>query len=535
MDDMWNAIPPNMAQNKNASAQSASPFNVLKEVQGDSRPSQIDFAAWFGRMQHPRDYDDQFYAENFKILYDRTTEFSQKWFGAGVHFGQYVGPNGSGWSAPLTEQFLQYSRLVAHEDRPRKTWSNIINEPDQRKWLAVGILSQVLEKKIFNELLFGANKFFQDELERHDMLWIRREGYTRKEGRANIAKSALDGGLVPDNFWNSIDDLTGKTVLIFRPLLDLMRALRPSEKWRSQAVFWQELHILLAFAGYLQVCTAISPSVFHFLSATPGARMDYSLEQQADMPQYRDSKFWHEREEKKYQKGLDALAKGHNANLTELQQLSGLNELPSTKEERNTDRHHRTRGAKIKFAVFPKVTRYRPENIGVDLPVDQPSSPGEYEEAEGQRISDITRCIVVYYQGLIYPRPNQTDGVPLETHLNEVTPRHVFFSLPSLVGLQRGWDWQGSWGWKWESSPRVPRALDVNSRDSALRNIFIAFFFVTFIGLFLNPDFSHDINKAVGNSSIGSVTTNFYNSIQHVISPTPRSPGVEDSYYSEPW
>ncbi|KAI1638386.1 hypothetical protein F4809DRAFT_600598 [Biscogniauxia mediterranea] len=517
MDDMWKGIPLN-APNQNQQASGS--FNLIAEAQSDPRPSQIDFAAWFDRATHPRDYDDAYFNENFTILYDRTVQFVRRWFDADVNFSQYIGANNSGWGAPLTEQFIQYSRLVAHEDRPRKTWASIINEPDQRRWLVVGILSQIMEKKIFNELLFGATPFYKEELERSDMLWIRKEGYNRKEGRANIVRGALEGTLIPGDFWNAVDDLTGQTALIFRPLLDLMRALRGQDGWRRQAVFWQELHVLIAFAGYLQVCTAISPSVFHFLSATPGSRMDYSMEKQADMPMYRDSKVWHEKRDNRYEKGLKALAKGQHVNVAELQQISGVNELPTTKQERNVDRYHRTRGAKIKFAVFPKVTRYRPENVGADYEDDEePLTTEDMEKLEGQCIVDITRCIVVYYQGLIYPRPGQTDGIPLQTHLNEVALKTPWLGIPTVLGLKRQWDWQGSWTWHWVQSSSVADGIRrVTPSQSRARDFLLYLLLIIVIAVLITPEPSELGRNDPNRSRLANAGINFVQNVRYIAS-----------------
>src|SRR5438094_5429467 len=107
-------------------------------------------------------------------------------------------------------------------------------------------------------------------------------GFSRKEGRRQIARAALRGGLIPGDFWDSVDDLAGQTVLIFRPLFTLMCLVTGRTPKDSAPVFWQEAHSILAMAGYFQVCMAVSPSIFHVLSATPGARFQWDEELHAD-------------------------------------------------------------------------------------------------------------------------------------------------------------------------------------------------------------------------------------------------------------
>ena len=95
----------------------------------------------------------------------------------------------------------------------------------------------------------------------------------------------MEGRLIPRDFWICVDDLTAKTVKVLLPLYNVFKEAFPNhakrEGYRLDA-FQQQLHAIISYAGLIQVCMAISPSIFHFLSATPGARMDYEVEEQAD-------------------------------------------------------------------------------------------------------------------------------------------------------------------------------------------------------------------------------------------------------------
>lgn len=145
----------------------------------DRSPSQVDFTQWHGRVRHPVDYDDKFYADNYKALYDRLCDFCETWFGGAIYledYRDYGDNNVSPWEVPMTEQFIQYASMVAHEDGGYVNWKDILSDPAHRKWLCVGIFAQIIERKIFNQLLFGAGPVIQAELDRQDASWLLSEG-----------------------------------------------------------------------------------------------------------------------------------------------------------------------------------------------------------------------------------------------------------------------------------------------------------------------------------------------------------------------
>lgn len=165
------------------SATPTSPHNqdvwqTVTDFKEDWSPSQIDFTSWYGRLKHPADYDDDFYTTNYKTLYNRLCDFSEQWFGQGIYLEDWrdTEENISTWEVPMTEQFEQYARAVAHEDKGYVNWKDILNDPRHRKWLCVSIFSQIIEKRIFNQLLFGAPDAYQKELDRHDSHWLIQEG-----------------------------------------------------------------------------------------------------------------------------------------------------------------------------------------------------------------------------------------------------------------------------------------------------------------------------------------------------------------------
>ncbi|KAI1822923.1 hypothetical protein F4861DRAFT_358761 [Xylaria intraflava] len=396
----------------------------------DWSPSRIDFTEWYGRFKHPADYDDDFFRTNYAVLYERVCDFAEKWFGCAVWLEDWrdsLTP-ASVWEVPMTEQFAQYASNVAHEDRGYVNWSEMLNDPRHRKWLCVAILAQIIERRIFDQLLFGASSWFQDELDRHDSQWVLLEGFSRKEGRRQIARASLGEGLLPDGFWDAVDDLAGHTVLIFKPLFTLMCLSTGKIATRDGATFWQEIHTILAMAGYFQVCMAVSPSIFHILSATPGARFQWEEEEHADKEIYEASKTFHKSHEARWRTIADLSMANRMDEVQRL--LAALNDFdeaalympfPPNEEEYRHMSHERQRGGKVMYAVFPKLTRYAAENVGeiIGDPRDM-LSPDAHALGEGMHITVLSRCKVVYYQGLVHAPDGSDDGVPLEAHLNQI-------------------------------------------------------------------------------------------------------------------
>ncbi|KAJ2970072.1 hypothetical protein NUW58_g9809 [Xylaria curta] len=395
----------------------------------DWSPSQIDFAQWYGRIKHPADYDDEFYKAHYETLYLKLCDFAESWFGFGIWLEDFRDGKEevSTWEATMTEQFIQYASVVAHEDRGYVDWKDILNDPKHRKWLCVGIFAQIIERKIFNSLLFGAPEYYQSELDRHDTQWRWEEGFTRKEGRRQLVRCSLGEGLVPSDFWDAVDDLAGQTVLVFQPLFMLMcmASNRPAKHYG--AIFWQEVHSLLAFAGYFQVCMAISPSIFHILSATPGSRFQWEEEKHADESLYTASKKFHKSHEDRWRMIAELSSKGEAAKVAVLSEqendITNYMPFPSNESEYRIMDHARRRGGKVMYTVFPKLTRYTAENVGAIVLDIQPATSEEImeEKSEGMRITMLQRGMVVYYQGLVHSPAELDDGVPLETHLNEIS------------------------------------------------------------------------------------------------------------------
>ncbi|KAK6070162.1 hypothetical protein SCUP515_08646 [Seiridium cupressi] len=406
----------------------------------DYRVRRVDFGV---ETPPPQGYEDFWYAENNRKLYDLASEWSETYFARRNLPEKY---NDRTWFWKLNDQFIQYANLVAHEDSffgPEfdgrvDGWEHIVKDRKNRKWLIMGILAQIIEKKIYVELLFGATPEESKQLDQQDSDNISKDGYQRAAARSQSINIFLGRKVVPDNFYQKVDELTAYAATIFGDIFALTNIMDEGEahaaaasrskiKARREdnlAFMYSELHFIIAHAAYLAVCMRRSSSIFHFLSATPSARMDYPIEGQASYELYKLSKEEYERREAaKTQEDKDAVQALETTPGRTDQQVADL------KRDRRIAAHHRMRGAKVKFAVWPMVTRYRAENLGA--PIIRPNRPShlddpaddhhwdlpsqdDVESGEGQRIIEIGKCVVVYYQGIIYPKTTQP-GEPFES------------------------------------------------------------------------------------------------------------------------
>lgn len=189
---------------------------------------------------------------------------------------------------------------------------------------------------------------------------------------------------------------------------------------KTLRVFMQELHFILGYAGILQVSMAQDESIFLFTSATPGAFFDSSTEYQSDVVLYRESRDFYIAREKLWEEQAVLSMRNEVVN-----NAYGF-KLPKNEIEARTIRAERRRGAKVKIAVFPKVTRFIAVNKGMgqvvieDANLDEDQFAEETYWAEGTKSVDIHGACVIYYQGLLKPGPGIVESITLEQALDRV-------------------------------------------------------------------------------------------------------------------
>lgn len=130
--------------------------------------ARIDFTP-----MHDSNPSDRWFSLRNRELYEESARFCARWFGDVDFPADY---QGSAWLEDYGEQFVQYTNLVAAEDRLVAGWETMMKLGKHRKWLVMGVLSQIMEKKIHSELLFGASEAENAELEKQDSMFLAADG-----------------------------------------------------------------------------------------------------------------------------------------------------------------------------------------------------------------------------------------------------------------------------------------------------------------------------------------------------------------------
>ncbi len=84
----------------------------------------------------------------------------------------------------------------------------------------------------------------------------------------------MDGNILTPCFWDEVDQLASRTTALLLPLVNLQGKLHPAKSWASLAAVHQELHNIIAMAGYLAICMSWSPSIFRVVFPEPGDNWD---------------------------------------------------------------------------------------------------------------------------------------------------------------------------------------------------------------------------------------------------------------------
>lgn len=79
-------------------------------------------------------------------------------------------------------------------------------------------------------------------------------------------------------FWDAVDQLALQITTLLLPLLDLVENHLPARKLQSLRMFYQDLHTIVAEAGYLSIGIRWSRNIFRFSQPFPGEVWDNDQE-----------------------------------------------------------------------------------------------------------------------------------------------------------------------------------------------------------------------------------------------------------------
>jgi len=130
----------------------------------NAQPTQLVFPP------HVDGRNDQWFEDEFQRLYKSVRLYFDMYFGR-----EDLDDDDQPWAEDFGDEFLNFAEQVAEAD-PQTGWDVIIKDGKQRRYLFVGILWTVLEKKIFDELLFGATDVEKEALFATERAMISSEG-----------------------------------------------------------------------------------------------------------------------------------------------------------------------------------------------------------------------------------------------------------------------------------------------------------------------------------------------------------------------
>lgn len=125
------------------------------------------------RGVHQEEPTDAWFVQRNRDVYAATARFAERWFGDVDFPADFAG---AAWLEDYGVQFAEYTSRVACEDRVKAPWETMMRDKEHRKWLVVGVLSNIIHKKIFSELLFGATKDQAAELDKQDAMFVDADG-----------------------------------------------------------------------------------------------------------------------------------------------------------------------------------------------------------------------------------------------------------------------------------------------------------------------------------------------------------------------
>ncbi len=230
----------------------------------------------------------------------------------------------------------------------------------------------------------------------------------------------MKGEILTPRFWDEVDHLATQTTALLLPLINFQGKVAPTANWPRLVTIHQELHNIIAMAGYTALCMSWWPSIFRVDFPGRGQRWDLN-QNHVDVKIYQTSK----RKARKYDNAQEAIL--YALESSESEKLSGeqyetpeMEEYDETESEDDTtddelslnlpflvdkirlltDEEDNTtydelspdlpiRVAKVKMALWPLVERYKPLGKAAGY-----GAPG------GERITTIMKSQVVYYSGL---------------------------------------------------------------------------------------------------------------------------------------
>lgn len=290
-------------------------------------------------------------------------------------------------------------------------------------------------------------------------------GFQRTDLRGRTVKAILGDGSLPVRFWDAVDVLTTKIATTLLPLIDIIDKNFREYRDVSLRGFYQDLHYIVAEAGFFSLTLRESKDIFRFTWPFPGQSWDldqHSHDDEVYKKSLAESKRLYEQQQRQQQEEEEdsnsdddifvtppssaGLPRGTTQRAQLLQSLK--------KRVRFTTKAPATppppidlsaQIAKVHICLWPRLQRFSTPTPQWEEPPTNRLRPRDrlYPEPGQQYITEIARARVVYYLGSTNPVVEQVERQPtLAEHIDARRGRFTLARLPrgegdSLVVIRR--------------------------------------------------------------------------------------------------
>ncbi|KAK3984866.1 hypothetical protein QBC44DRAFT_387184, partial [Cladorrhinum sp. PSN332] len=394
------------------------------------RPPRIGvFKEWPGEEE-----EDVWFKNTYNHLFLRVESFTKKYFDLGdidphQYHGRYV------WLEDLPNELLGFAKAAARQDNLVGGWDGLLTVSTYRRCLVMAIFAKVLEKYVFDELLFGGRKDQFLMLSSQDESLVGLEGYQRSDLRARTVRATLRNKTLTPFFWACVDRVSMQIMTLLTPLVLVLDKHFPDSNLNSLRSMHQDIHAIVAQAGYFQIGTAWSHDIFRYSWPFLGQTWDLEQVHYDGGPWELSSARSLQANQKAWNHPRTRPRKG-NPHRGEESQDIGEREARAGKQGRRCRKkaskaaskaaaralvlgvaqdHSRSsptpRLAKVQMVLWPQLQRYSP--LG-------PLDPTTGVCKEGETIVTLSKSQVIYYAGRSDPGREALEArPPLEEHVKD--------------------------------------------------------------------------------------------------------------------
>ena len=391
------------------------------------RPTRLRFhKEWPPNGEVPTDW----YKLVWVHLYLRVADFSERYFG----YGDIENERHPWVRVGFSKQFLNYVDMVARQDNYNGGWDRLLTDRRRRQFLVQGVIARILQRHVWDQLLFGADEQQKAMLDSMDIGILSGDGYPRTDIRGQAIRVALGARTLPKRFWKEVDSLNAQMAELLMPLFRFMDLHFPEARSKSIRAFCQDLHHIVSEAGYFAVGVRWSRTIFRY--DWPFVGEPWQLEHdQADGELYTESKravedadveaAWRAAGLPQPPRRLDVRDGGPDGEGNANNNGDGDDDDDADGEDDYPQGHYQPeRIAKVQIICWPLLIRYTAN----PKPCEGPSTR--------QTVEMITRAQVVHHLGGIADHYEVEEDTP---HLQDHIRKNASFYARILYGLSNVW------------------------------------------------------------------------------------------------